>query len=129
MSERKLTEKQRTLFRLADFILDHQEVALKMGECGISSCGTVGCIAGFGALMLNLPGAHHLPTVKIGDALGLTREESRALFIPSADSNPEAYRSSRDSAVKVVRHFARTGRVDWSVIHDQSRALATGEGK
>lgn len=98
----------------------------------VDTCGTVACIAGWayairypsvtaarlvkvadGAAFLGLHMEHRVPSIA-ARFLGLSDDEALALFAP--DSLLISYRDITPAhAVAVLRHLAKTGKVDWSV--------------
>lgn len=95
-------------------------------------CGTVACIAGY-AFAIKHPrtsaakiraieertggDADDDPIVEEArDFLGITPDESEALFFPDAyDPDLILHNLPAEQAVAVLRHLAETGEVDWSV--------------
>jgi hypothetical protein len=77
-------------------------------------CGTVCCIGGTGQLLFfDQPlGEDDFVEDELFDLLGLTEEQGDALFYEF----PVCPTPTRTQAVKVIRHLARTGVVDWSII-------------
>ena len=48
--------------------------------------------------------------------LGITRGQQDELCYPARRDNPSPYAATPKQAGKVLRHLARTGEVDWSII-------------
>ncbi len=84
-------------------------------------CGTVACIGGTAEAMF--------PKKLAEDALGLTHEQSKALFFAvdgtgnRVISDEEFGSITPSQAAAVLRHLAATGEVDWSI------TLSTDEGE
>lgn len=86
----------------------------------IDDCGTVACIAGW-ACLIALPGIANLEQFEedtgeiledfAADFLGLDWDKSGALFLPDEPAWPDI---TPMQAVRVLRHLAKTGEVDWS---------------
>lgn len=103
--------------RIPDNRLDSslQTDKLKMATC---DCGTVACIAGLAIICYASPDekASLVWTTDIphlaGKLLGMTWVQSQQLFQAS-----NSYRNlgslTREDAVRTLRHFAKTGEVDW----------------
>lgn len=90
------------------------------------NCGTVACIAGWAysvarGLSLaatNVDTAAYDAGVKAKQFLGLTEEEASRLFMPHIDG--EDHDVGRcgvkpERAIAVLRHLAKTRKIDWSV--------------
>ncbi len=78
----------------------------------IQDCGTIACIGGWAEVIANADLNWTDKQIEANKWLDLTYAESDKLFYPVGYfgvNNPKL-------AAKVVRHFAETGEVDWSII-------------
>ena len=127
MSDRQLTTKQKKLYQLADYLDKIEERQFNMGVLHVYDhviCGTYGCIAGHAIDLFKIKSNHYNeyygdPTsFDVAKKLGMSDEERLKLFFPWEVSNDESYSRHSDNnkthAAKVVRNFARTGKVDWN---------------
>ena len=79
-----------------------------------SDCGTACCIGGYAMQMI---GRGVLDWPEVGDALGMSREDSRRLFFMFGvpDEAPVMWHVTPAIAARVCRHWIATGKVDWSI--------------
>jgi len=76
-------------------------------------CGTVACIAGWTCKVLGEPSNEYEHGWTAGDHLGLDHEQRTLLFTPRGWlGSPEIFKARH--AVRVLRHLAETGEVDWA---------------
>lgn len=93
-----------TEFDMADWI-EHRD------------CGTTACIAGHAALLAD-PDVRWPEVEGTAEAwLGVDRVQSMELFTP-LPVDPWS-KITASMAARVVRHLAKTGKVDWSVAHKE----------
>lgn len=81
------------------------------------NCNTVACIAGWTVVLQC--GADRIyddmPIMQLAkDILDLDYLESNTLFMPGIIDGINYYEASQKDAVKVLRHLAKTGKVDWT---------------
>lgn len=101
-------------FGLCDIITArHDEPDAEIYLSKSSDCGTVGCIAGLACLLFDMD--EGAPVTSAAVALDLCATDSGDLFIPSS-LNLSYNNITPEAAGKVVRRFAETGVVDWSIM-------------
>lgn len=70
------------------------------------NCGTVACIGGWTETLFK--------TTDARSALELPTSVATQLFYPDQNGAPQAYEATPVHAVRVLRHLAETGKVDWA---------------
>lgn len=135
---RDFITKHPSQFNMSIWFESYSTLAQTTPDQAIHNCGTIGCIGGWtGVLVMNkIPGAvlslgyNGEPeyTVKkagysvhpdadsedlAGLALGMTEEESTALFCPEDYQNPNSY--PFEQALRTINHLLATGEIDWSI--------------
>jgi hypothetical protein len=88
------------------------------------SCGTTACTAGWAWLMFKDKDSidHTLPDeieLQAAELLGLTEAEADNLFF-GVDCGKRLTDITTGDAIKVLRHLADTGEVDWTIIEKET---------
>lgn len=102
------------------------------GDKAGHNCGTAACIAGWTLVMFDDDGfPREKPLspselrnsacimVRAAGALGLEDKVARKLFVPDVDILSDL---APQRAVRVLRHFARTGKVNWDLRAEKAPA-------
>lgn len=87
------------------------------------NCGTVACIAGWGAAVSGVPKSRmtedfdaETPAMEF---MGLSEDQMDHLFYAKSHPHFSSHKNwnniTQDQAVAVLRHLAATGEVDWSI--------------
>lgn len=77
-------------------------------------CKTPCCIGGHCQLMFGERQGRR-NDMEVGEVLGLNREQTALLFFPELRDGPRYETINKEYAVRVLRHLAATGKIDWSV--------------
>ena len=106
-------------------IKDNEIFKFHMGsysEVNSKGCGTRGCIAGaichMNGISMELPG--YIISEYAADYLGLEPSQKQELFAPLRFIWTNWCTVQPHEAAKVLRHYANTGDVDWSIIKRDS---------
>lgn len=93
-------------------------------------CGTPACICGWVQKIVDpkLKGSELGDTTAAAKALGLTYNDSDNLFYALHAGKPWS-EITRHEAVKVLEHLRDTGKVDWSIIQEDSVEDALADGR
>lgn len=112
----KLIETLRTIkparFNMSAWAVDGEEWPVKPADllANRGPCGTCGCIGGWANAVFETERGPELAAA----ALGLSEDDSEALFYPRGVSPDIWERITRRQAIRVLEHLRDTGEVDWS---------------
>lgn len=117
-SDKISAETREKLLALAEFVesddkhgfwMQHIRVGgLDVAKSDAPECGSACCLIGFSNALYSRAD----DIISCPGHLGITRGDAHALFLPPS---PHRQSNDRTKAVRVLRHFAYTGEVDWRV--------------